>query len=90
MSRKSEYEKVAALGCIMCYRISGIVGTPCHVHHIRSCGGRREIAPVIGLCERHHTGSEGVHGMGKKAFERFHGVSEQDLLELTEVLLNGS
>jgi len=50
-------------------------------------GGKRDLAPVIGLCPEHHRGNTGVHGMGRKAFARFYGVTEEDLLEQTNLLI---
>jgi hypothetical protein len=43
----------------------------------------RKSAPVIGLCPEHHRGNTGIHGMGRKAFEREYGVTEEELLEIT-------
>ena len=48
---------------------------------------KRENALVIPLCPAHHTGNDGVHGMGKKAFAERYGVTEEDLLEQTEALI---
>jgi hypothetical protein len=48
---------------------------------------KRDNSPVIPLCPSHHTGNEGVHGMGKKAFARHYGVTEEDLLEQTLALI---
>lgn len=76
------YDKVARLGCILCLYL-GYKGTPCEIHHIRRFGGKRDNAPVIGLCVEHHRGNTGVHGMGRKAFESHYGISEETLLELT-------
>jgi hypothetical protein len=83
---KTHFRKVAEIGCILCWHI-GYEGTPCEIHHIRR-GGRRDDAPVIGLCPEHHRGNTGIHGMGRKAFERKWGISEELLLEITTHLLN--
>jgi hypothetical protein len=45
------------------------------------------MSPVIPLCPGHHTGNQGVHGMGKKAFATYYGVTEEDLLEQTQALM---
>lgn len=82
-----QYDKVARLGCILCLYL-GYKGTPCEIHHIRRYGGKRDNAPVIGLCVEHHRGNTGVHGMGRKAFERHYGISEETLLELTNKFIN--
>jgi hypothetical protein len=48
---------------------------------------KRDNSPVIPLCFLHHTGNQGVHGMGKKAFAAHYGVTEEDLLEQTQALI---
>ena len=86
MAKNKHYDKVAGLGCILCKRL-GYEGTPPEIHHIRRAG-RRADAPVIGLCPEHHRGNTGVHGMGRKAFERHYQTTEEELLVWTEELIN--
>ena len=88
-SQKKEYDRLANLGCALCRHL-GLGETPSHLHHIRRLGMKRDNAPVIPLCQSHHTGNEGVHGLGKKAFAEKYGVTEEDLLEQTLCELNGS
>lgn len=85
MNKKAHYSRVAALGCILCRRL-GYEGTPPELHHIRRAG-RRADAPVIPLCPPHHRGNIGIHGMGRKAFERHYEVTEEELLAWMEELL---
>ena len=85
-STKAYYKQIADLGCILCRQL-GYKDTPCEIHHIRRHGMKRDNAPVIGLCPEHHRGNTGVHGLGKKSFARTYGLSEEDLLELTNKLL---
>ena len=87
LSEKRHYDQVANLGCILCYHL-GWGETPCEIHHIRRHGGRRDLAPVIGLCPEHHRGNTGVHGLGNKGFEKRYGITQEFLRELTERLLN--
>lgn len=75
---KKLYSKVAAIGCILCKKL-GYDDTPCEIHHIRRAG-IRDKSPVIGLCPEHHRGNTGVHGMGRKAFERHYKTTEEELL----------
>ena len=84
-AQKEHYDKVARLGCSLCRHLE-YGETPCEIHHIRRAG-KRETAPVIGLCPEHHRGNTGVHGMGRKAFEKKYGLTEEDLLAQTEELL---
>lgn len=85
-AKRKEYESIASLGCALCRHL-GYGETPAHLHHIRRLGMKRENAPVIPLCPAHHTGNDGVHGLGKKAFADKYGVTEEDLLEQTKALL---
>jgi hypothetical protein len=77
--------KVAELGCMLC-RLLCYGETPAQVHHIRTgtgAGRRADDTETIPLCPEHHTGQTGLHGMGRKAFERKYEVTELELLEMT-------
>jgi hypothetical protein len=84
-SEKEHFRKVAELGCSLC-RFLDNAGTPAELHHIRRAGVRAK-SPVIPLCPFHHRGNGGIHGMGRKAFEREYKVTEEELLEYTLQLL---
>ena len=86
--QSKHYDKIAQLGCALCRHL-GYGETPSHIHHIRRLGMKRQNARVIPLCPEHHTGNTGVHGLGKKMFTKHYGITEEDLLEQTERLLNG-
>ena len=78
--------RVASLGCVLCLRL-GYGATPAEVHHIRTGVGAGRRAPdtdTIGLCPEHHRGNTGLHGMGRKAFEREYGITELELVEQTK------
>ena len=80
------YAIVARLGCILCHHLR-YGETPAEIHHIRRMGAVRDKCPVIPLCIEHHRGGTGVHGLGKKEFSRKYGVTEFDLLDLSNKLL---
>lgn len=88
---KEYLSKVADIGCILCYKL-GYSGTPAEIHHIRGMGlgmgVRNSHDNVIPLCPEHHRGSSGYHGMGRKAFEKKYGVTELELQQQLEELLN--
>ena len=88
MNQKKYYDKVARLGCILC-RYLNLGETPAEIHHIRRYGGKRDFAPVIGLCPEHHRGNTGLHGLGRKGFTKKYGIDEEFLLQKTETLLKG-
>lgn len=91
-SEKNHLNKVAALGCIACYK-QGTPGTPAEIHHPRAgtgAGRRASHFDAIPLCCIHHRGTMGlsvpsIHG-SKRAFIETFGT-EADLLELTKSLL---
>lgn len=88
-AEKEHMNRVAALGCVLCRRL-GYGESPCELHHPRTGVGMAQRASnmdVIGLCPEHHRGNLGLHGMGRKAFEKFYGVTELDLLEQVKNLL---
>ena len=82
--------KVAALGCALCYHIHGPhEPAPVELHHLRSGGfGKGDYTTLIPLCPPHHRGNEGVHGLGTKGFTKFYGVSQHDLLQWTKEQLS--
>lgn len=84
---KKHYNQVASIGCILCHYLGLGEGGGVEIHHIRRFGGKRDNAPVIGLCFLHHRGNLGVHGLGHKGFEKHYGISEHELLDLTNEAL---
>ena len=83
---KIRNSKIADLGCSLC-RHQGTPGTPAELHHIRRTS-KRSNAPVIPLCPAHHRYNTGIHGMGRKRFEREYAITEEELLEQTKALIN--
>ena len=80
---KQIMERVARMGCLVCERM-GYPGTPAQVHHVRARHGwgRSGHKAIIPLCVDHHTGKNGVHGMGREEFTTLYGISEIQLLEI--------
>lgn len=78
--------KVSGLGCCIC-EMMGYPDTPAEIHHIRTgigAGNRADHYTTIPLCPRHHRlGQDGLHVMGRKAWERYHQVTEYELVEQT-------
>ena len=72
--------RVARLGCILCSTVLGFEDSPAEIHHIRRAGVRAA-SPIIPLCLEHHRGNNGIHGMGRKAFERKFNTTEEALLQ---------
>lgn len=89
-AEKQHYDKVARLGCILCrqLQVKEINDSPTEIHHIRRFGGKRSLAEVVGLCAYHHRlGDNSYHALGAKGFEKYWGISPEQLVEKTKELL---
>ena len=89
-AERIRFGKLSEMGCILCRHL-GTPGTPPEIHHLRDGQGMSQRAPnnlTIPLCAYHHRGPEGYHGMGKRGFEAVYGVTERDLLGMTDRLIN--
>jgi hypothetical protein len=87
---REHYAKLARLGCILC-RCNGIAETDTEVemHHVRRYGGKRSLAPAIPLCAYHHRlGDSSYHSLGAKGFTSYWGISPEQLVEMTNELIN--
>ena len=70
---------VASVGCVICRRDMGLK-VDCHVHHIGDGSSKRSNYRVAGLCELHHVGKLGIHGIGVKAFLRLFRLEKEEYL----------
>ena len=88
-AEQQHLSRVAALGCVLCRRL-GYRDTPAEIHHPRTGQGMSQRAShfeAVPLCREHHQGDTGVHGLGRRAFERVYGCTERELLaEVRELL----
>ena len=79
-NEKNYMARVARLGCILCSSVLGYEDSPAELHHIRRAGVRAT-SPIIPLCPEHHRGNNGIHGLGRKGFERKWNTTEEALLQ---------
>lgn len=82
--RRERFDSLFELGCAIC-------GRPPQIHHLiglkyRGMGQKADDAHTIPLCMDHHTGGQGIHTMGKRAWEDAFGTQDE-LLEVTELKL---
>lgn len=82
MNAQEHMGRVAALGCCVCRQ-------PAQVHHVRGgsvgiVGAARKSSDwmTIPLCEKHHTGVEGIHAIGVQTWERRFGSQTAHLLDV--------
>ena len=82
---KQQYrDRLALMRCVVCnhsgyYSATGSI----ELHHVAEGSGLRSDWALVPLCQEHHRGSSGLHGMGTKAFIRLYrppGDSEYGLL----------
>jgi hypothetical protein len=88
-AEKKLFDRTARLGCILCYHFgydTKDVGV--ELHHIRRHGAVRKDCDVLPLCLEHHRGRTGVHGLGTKAFEKYHKIEYDSLLDIVKAKLN--
>lgn len=87
-SDRAYLDRVAQLGCAICRRLfPGLEPGGVEIHHQRTGTGaarRASNSDVVSLCPEHHRGNTGLHGMGRKAFERHYGVTELELVAETQ------
>jgi hypothetical protein len=86
-AEKMHKNKLAQMGCAVCFRIyEPHEPGPVQLHHQRrgmGGWGKGGYLTLIPLCQEHHTGKTGVHGLGTKAFEDYYGFTEAELLAQT-------
>lgn len=84
-AERRHLDNLAALGCILC-RYQGVFDTPAQIHHPKEFTGVSQRSShwlAIPLCPFHHSGSEGLHGLGTKGFYARYKLQEHDLLAMT-------
>lgn len=73
-AERAHMAKVRDLNCILCGGIAA-------VHHCETGrGGRKNHMKVLPLCYAHHQGWDGIHTLGRKAWQAKHGT-EQELMQ---------
>lgn len=85
-AERAHLSRIAEQGCVLCSHL-GYGRTPAEIHHLRhgmGMGQRNNNATVIALCPEHHRGATGYHGLGRRAFERMYGVTELELLAISQ------
>jgi hypothetical protein len=82
--------KAVSLGCCLCRHL-GLGETLSEYHHRRTgtgAGKRASHFDGFPLCFFHHRGSnEAIHTMGRKAFEKHFGVTEQQFIDQTKEMV---
>ena len=80
--RRERFDLLSEMGCIIC-------GQPPQIHHLignkyRGLSQKAGDDKTIPLCMDHHTGHDGIHKMGMRAWEEEFGTQEH-LLEIVNI-----
>jgi hypothetical protein len=81
-AEKSHLAAIASLPCAICG------ARPVSVHHIRRFGEKRDNWKTSPLCYLHHQGTEGIHHLGKKEWER-RFITQEELINRTNEMMEG-
>ena len=73
------FDILSELGCCIC-------GQPPQIHHLigikyRGMGQKASDENTIPLCLHHHTGAQGIHQLGKRAWELKYGAQDELLAD---------
>lgn len=79
-------ERVAGLPCVICFFKLGQKVYGCEAHHAGDADERDDFA-MVPLCEEHHQGPTGIHGLHRRPFYNFWKISNTWLLARTNELL---
>lgn len=92
-AEREHLSKVSALGCALAWHKFGEF-MEAEIHHPRTgtgAGRKASHFDAIPLSPHfHRLSNEALHVMGRKAFERHHGVTELELLAQTRDRLNAA
>lgn len=82
IAEQTHKDKVASTGCVICRAMDGR-RVPGQVHHIAEGSEPRSDFMTACLCDDHHQGAVGIHGLGVKRFcNLFRLSNEYWLIEL--------
>jgi hypothetical protein len=87
-SVKAYQDRVRELRCVVCMEFELNQGHVTQIHHVESIRDKLSEYAVVPLCEYHHTGAGGVHGLGRRGFVSRYKLTDIDLLALVAKGLN--
>ena len=78
--------RVASLDCVLCKHLGVPQEGRTFCHHVKDgtgIGERQAHWLTVALCQEHHQGAGGIHGLGTKGFYTRYRLDELDLLAMT-------
>lgn len=80
-----QYEvRLRQLPCVVCVHM-GLNGRCEELHHAGQATDRSDWNQVP-ICQQHHTGANGIHGLHRRGFESRYNLTEMDMLGITRKL----
>ena len=80
-------ERIHSLPCVVCWKKYGRKVYGVEAHHAGDASDRNDWAQIP-LCEAHHRGQEGIHGLHRRGFHRLYKTTDIELLAWTNELLH--
>jgi hypothetical protein len=80
-------QRLRRLPCVACFVIRGVRHPMEELHHVEKDRGPFSDFLQLPLCWEMHQGPTGIHGRHRLGFERLHGVTQLQLLGVTNSLL---
>lgn len=80
-------QRLRRLCCVACFVIKGVQHPMEELHHIEKERGPFSDFLQLPLCWEMHQGYLGIHGKHRLGFEKFHKVTQPQLLGVTTMLL---
>lgn len=78
--------RLRLLPCVVCFSHEGRM-TPCEeLHHVGDPATERNDWNQIPICQTHHTGPNGVHGLHRREFVRRYKLTDLQMVAITRAL----
>ena len=81
-AEKQWLNDIAEDGCILCHFLE-LGETPAQIHHVQFVRNAWTNFATVPLCQEHHTGRNGGHGLSRRGFEAKYKLDSIDLIALT-------
>ena len=88
MTARDHLERVHEIPCVVCVKMGLPPKYPVTAHHLESVRDELSDYAAVALCEDHHQGTNGIHGLSRRGFEMRYKLSELDLLKMTLYLMD--
>ncbi len=80
-------QRLRRLVCVACFAIKGLRHPMEELHHIETVRHPFSDFLQLPICWEMHQGFTGIHGRHRLGFEKLHGVTQLQLLGVTNCLL---